>query len=302
MINYKEEIIRLKKEKNALILAHNYQTLDVQHVADFVSDSYDLSVKARDAEQQTIVFCGVSFMADTAKILAPNKTILNPNPYACCPMAEMTDAEQLKALKKLHPNAAVICYINSSAEVKAESDLVVTSSNAARIADKLPADEIIFVPDQNLGKYVQRFTKKKIITADGFCYVHHRIEAQALLDSKKLHPKALVIVHPECKPEVVELADITCSTAAMFKHVQESSASEFIIGTEIGLVNKIAFEYPEKRFYSIGAPKVCVNMKKITVQHIYEALLNDQYKIELDIELMNKARRSLDRMIEYTQN
>jgi len=300
-INYIQEINHLKQEKNAIILAHFYQPLEIQDIADFVGDSYDLSVKAKNTQESTIVFCGVSFMTETAKILSPKKTVLNPNPYAKCPMAAMIDAEEVKRLKIQYPGADVLCYINTTAEVKAVSDVCVTSSSALRIVNKLLSDKIIFVPDKHLADYVQLSTDKKIIPGRGYCYVHIRFQEENLRKAKTLHPDAKVIVHPECSKEVIKLSDMALGTSGMIKYVEKSDFSKFIIGTEKGLIDRMARMFPDKTFYSAGPPSVCFNMKKIRLKDVHQALLYNQHEVNLPADILQNANKCLEKMIEYSK-
>jgi len=238
-------------------------------------------------------------MAESAKILSPDKTVLLPRLDAGCPLADMITAEQLRSMKEEHPGAAVVCYVNSSAEVKAESDVCCTSANALQVVRGMPADEIIFVPDQNLGQYVSRFTEKKIILWKGYCSVHHRIRAGDLNKVRQAHPEAVVLVHPECRPEVVDLADEVLSTGGMLRFARSSDARSFIIGTEIGLIYRLQKENPEKTFYSVGHVMVCVNMKKIGLQDVLRALQENQFDISIPEEIARRARGALDRMLQY---
>ena len=299
-INYTEEIKRLKKKNNAIILAHYYQPLEIQDVADFVGDSYDLSLKAKNAKEDLVVFCGVYFMTETAKILSPKKTILNPNPFATCPMAGMIDATEVKRLKFIHPSATVVCYINTTAEVKAYSDVCVTSSTALKIVQKIPSDKIIFVPDKNLAGYVQMNSDKEFLIPAGFCYVHDRFLAEHIRKAKNIHPDAVVIVHPECPVEVIKLSDKAFGTSGMIKFVEKSKSKKFIIGTEKGLIDRLARMFPEKTFYSAGPPSVCYNMKKIRLEDVYASLLNHQHEVIIPEEIMSNAKKCLDKMIEYS--
>lgn len=300
-INYNEEIVRLKQERKALILAHYYQPMDIQEIADFVGDSYDLSVKAKQAKEDLIIFCGVSFMAETAKILSPHKTILHPNPNAGCPMANMVTPHDVAKLKLQYPNSEVVCYVNTYADVKAVSDVCVTSSSAVKIVNKLKSDTIIFVPDKNLADYVQHHTTKTIIPGEGFCYVHNKFTKENIVKSKQIYPNAKVIVHPECPPEVIEIADEAMSTSGMLSYVENSDADVFIIGTEYGLIEKLSRMYPQKKFFSAGNPSVCVNMKKIKLEDVYFSLLNNNYPVELSQEIIKSAQKSLERMIELNK-
>jgi len=297
--NILAEISRWKKKRGALILAHNYQPGEIQDQADILGDSLDLSRKASQSDAQVIVFCGVRFMAESAKILSPAKTVLLPRLDAGCPLADMITAEQLRSLKEKHPRAAVVCYVNSSAEVKAESDVCCTSANALQVVQGLSAAEIIFVPDKNLGHYVSRFTKKKIILWDGCCSVHHRIRAEDLGQVRQTYPDAVILVHPECRPEVVDLADEVLSTGGMLRFARSSDARSFIIATEIGLIYRLQKENPEKNFYSVGHTMVCVNMKKIDLQDILRALQKNQFDISIPEGIARRARGALDRMLQY---
>ena len=292
------DIQNLKEKRNAVILAHLYQWPEVQDIADFVGDSLDLSRKARDTGADVIVFCGVWFMAETAKIISPEKTVLLPEPDAGCPMADMVTQEDVELLRKEHPGAAVVCYVNSSAEVKAVSDICCTSSNAIRVVGSLKEKEIIFVPDRNLGHYVSRFfPEKRFILFDGFCPTHNKITVTDMEQVRAAHPDTPILVHPECVPEVVNRADFTGSTAQIIDHAVNSGREEFIIGTEIGVLHRLQKLCPGKRFYSLHAAMVCPNMKKTTPLSVYDALDKMQYKIELDAQVIKKASVSLARML-----
>ena len=293
-----KKINDLKKEHNAVIIAHLYQWPEVQDVADFVGDSLELSRKARDTDADVIVFCGVWFMAETAKILSPQKTVLIPEKNAGCPMADMITAQDVIDLRKKHPKSAVVCYVNSSAEVKAQCDICCTSSNAVRVVASLKEKEIIFVPDRNLGNYVSRFiTDKKFILFDGFCPTHNKISAKDVENVRAVRPGVPILVHPECTPEVIDLADFTGSTAQIIDYAVKSDQKEFIIGTEIGVLHRLQKLCPDKKFYALHAAMVCPNMKKTTLESIYDSLDKMQYKIELDNEIINKASVSLERML-----
>lgn len=295
----KQEIFSLKEKRNAVIVAHNYQTDEVQEIADLVGDSFALSKYCAGSRADVIVFCGVHFMAESAKILSPQKTVLLPEIDAGCPMADMVTAEALREEKKRHPGAAAVCYINSSAEVKAECDICCTSSNAVNVVKAVKQEEIIFVPDCNLGDYVARMVpEKRIIAWKGFCPTHHRIKPEEARKVKELHPDALLLVHPECKPEVVALADFTGSTKQIIDFASGSKASKFIIGTEMGVLNKLKRDNPDKQFYLLSPGLVCPNMKKTSLQSVYNALKHLRYNIELDETVRLKAKGSLDRMLE----
>ncbi len=286
--------------RNAVILAHNYQLGEIQDVADFVGDSLELSRKAAETQADVIVFCGVHFMAETAKILSPQKTVLLPDLAAGCPMADMITVEQLRELKAEYPGRPVVAYVNTSAAVKAECDICCTSANAVKVVESLDADEIIFLPDKCLGYYVASKTSKQIISYPGFCPTHYNITPEDILKSKEEHPDALVIAHPECTREVLELADGVFSTSGMLRFVRESSAQEFIIATEEGLLHRLYGENPGKRFYSPTAGVVCPNMKLITLEKLAWSLENMQYTIELPADIINRARKAIERMIEIT--
>ncbi len=293
-----ENIKQLKKKRNAIILAHNYQRADVQDVADFVGDSFGLSQKAVASGADVIVFCGVDFMAESAAVLNPEKTVLMPELSAQCPMAAMITPEALKLEKQKYPDAAVVCYVNTSAAVKAKSDICCTSANAVKVVNSLDENEIIFVPDKNLALYVADHTEKKIIPWDGYCPTHHLILPGDILLEKEEHPDAHVLVHPECRPDVVELADKVLSTAGMLKYAAESDAREFIIGTELGLLHRLRKENPQKKFYPATAYAVCPNMKMNTLGSIIRALEKNEHVIKVPENIRKKAKLALDRMLE----
>jgi len=294
-----EEINKLKKEKDAVILVHNYQRPEIYEVADFIGDSFELSKKASEVKSKIIIFCGVSFMAETAKILNPDKTVLIPDRTAGCPMADMITAEQIKELRKKYPNAAVATYVNSNADVKAVSDVCVTSSNAVKIIGNLPQEEIIFVPDKNLASYTQSKTSKKIIIWPGFCCVHEKIKPETIVKAKEAHKDAKVIVHPECRKEVIALADAVCSTSQMITFAKESEAKEFIVVTEEGMVNRLKREVPNKEFYALGG--LCTQMKKITLSSVLNSLKNNVYEVKLSEDMIEKSKNSLLKMLELAK-
>ncbi len=291
-------IEQLKKEKNAIILAHNYQRGDVQDAADFVGDSFGLSQKAVSSGADVIVFCGVDFMAESAAVLNPEKTVLMPELSAQCPMAGMITPESLKLEKEKHPGAAVVCYVNTSAAVKAESDVCCTSANAIKVVNSMEEDEIIFVPDKNLALYVAANTEKKIIPWNGYCPTHHLILPGDILLEKEEHPEALVLVHPECRPEVIALADKVLSTSGMLKYAAQSSSSEFIIGTEVGLLHRLNRENPGKKFIPATRYAVCPNMKMNTLGSIIRALERNEHVIKVPEDIRKRAKLALDRMLE----
>jgi len=296
-----EKINKLRKEKKAVILAHNYQLPEVQDIADYVGDSLGLSVQASRTNAEVIVFCGVHFMAETAKILSPQKTVLLPDKDSACPMADMINADQLRQLKARHPLAKVMCYVNTSAEVKAECDICCTSSNAEKIAlEAFAADEeVIFVPDKYLAHYVASQTGRKFIPWKGFCPTHARILPEAILEQQRLHPNAKVIVHPENRPEVIALADRVLSTGGMSNFARDDEAEEFIVGTEIGILHRLKKENPDKTFYRVSDLAVCPNMKRTTLEKVLWALEEMTFAIEVAPEIMARARGCITRMMEF---
>ena len=292
----------LKRERNAVILAHNYQRPEIFEVADFVGDSLELARKGTQVEADVIVFCGVHFMAESAKILAPDKTVLLPDLRAGCSLADSVDPDDLverrDELRKAHPDLQVVAYVNTTAAVKAVVDVCCTSSNAVQIVEKLPSRHILFVPDEHLGSYVQRETSKTVISWNGNCYVHHQITPENILAVKRSIPGVKVLVHPECRSDVVDLADAVLSTSGMVRYAKESSADEFLVVTECGLSDKLLLEVPEKRFYK--ACKLCQFMKMITLENTVEALETMRHEIVLDEDVRAGAERSLRRMFELT--
>lgn len=295
----KDKILKIKKDKGAIILAHYYQRPEIQDIADAVGDSYYLSKIAKDCSENIIVFCGVKFMAESAKILSPEKTVLLPAFDAGCPMADMANPNDILTLKDKHPNAKVVCYINSSAEVKAVSDICCTSSNAVNIINNLQEDEIIFLPDKNLGEYVQQQVRnKKIILWNGFCITHKKVPAEEILRAKKLHPDIKVLVHPECGKSVRELADFLGSTGQIINFVNNSTDKKFLICTEEGVLHKIKLKNKDKEFYIPNGGMTCINMKKTYLNNVYESLLNMEYAIEIDENIRKKAYKALINMHE----
>jgi len=291
------EIEQLRSDKDAVILAHNYQIPQIQDLADFVGDSLALAIQATKVDSDLIIFCGVDFMAESALILNPKKTIVHPNPSAKCPMAAMADVEGLKLVKKKNPEAIVVSYVNTTALVKTETDVCCTSANAVKVIKSLNNDTVIFVPDSNLGLYAQRFvTDKKFIFWPGYCHVHQDISVEQIKSLKTRHPDAEVLVHPECSPDVIDIADYVYSTEGMVKHCSSSNSKEFIIGTEEGLVHRLKKENPGKIFYAIPNA-LCPNMKKITLENTLDALKNLEPKVVLPKEVIERARAPLDRMV-----
>jgi quinolinate synthase len=292
-----DEILRLKEDRHAIILAHNYQTADVQDIADLTGDSLELSRAAATMDGDVIVFCGVDFMAETAAIISPEKTVLLPANDACCPMADMITADELKLVKSRHLEAAVVCYVNTTAEVKAESDICCTSSNAVKVVNSLKENQIIFVPDRNLGLYTQRFTKKEILPWEGFCTVHDRITPDHVRKAHDLHPDAVILVHPECRPEVIDLADHVASTSGIIRYVCESPKKEFIIGTEIGILHRLRKDCPAKKCYPLSPAAICSNMKKTDLNKVRNALISLQPRITVPEEIAHRARCAIERML-----
>jgi quinolinate synthase len=296
-----KEINRLKKEKNAVILAHNYQLPEVQDIADYVGDSLGLSIQASKTNADIIVFCGVYFMAETAKILSPDKTVLIPDKNAGCPMADMITAAELRKLKAEHPQAKVLCYVNTTAAVKAECDVCCTSGNAEKIVREAfrADDEIIFVPDQYLADYIARRTGRKFILWKGFCPTHLRILPEDIAQKKTLYKNVEVLVHPECPASITSLADKVLSTEGMCRYVQESNAREFIIGTEIGILHRMQKENPDKIFYPAAERATCPNMKLTTLEKVLWSLEEMGFAVTVPRDIMQKAKTCLQRMIDY---
>jgi quinolinate synthase len=295
-----ERIDRLRRERKAVILAHNYQRGEVQDIADFTGDSLGLSRQAAATGAEVIAFCGVHFMAQTAKLLSPGKTVIIPDVDAGCPMADMITPEETRRLKREHPGAPVVAYVNTTAEVKAESDVCCTSANAAKVVDAVAAegaDEIVFIPDKNLAAWVAGQTPVRIIPYRGFCPTHTYITAGAAKREREAHPHARFICHPECQPEVVALADAVLSTSGMLRFARESEAQEIIVGTEVGLLHPLRKENPSKTFY--GFPEaVCPNMKKTTLESLARALETMATAVEIDEGIAARARRTVQRMVE----
>ncbi|OIO35418.1 MAG: quinolinate synthase [Candidatus Omnitrophica bacterium CG1_02_44_16] len=293
-----KKIEQLKKGRNAVILVHNYQLPEVQDIADFSGDSLGLSREAAKSKAKVIVFCGVYFMAETASILCPDKIILIADPLAGCPMANMITVEDVKQLKKRHPKAVVVGYVNTPADVKAELDVCCTSANAVEVVSKIKDDEIIFVPDKYLGDYVSKKTGKRLITWEGYCPTHVKILPEDIVKQVRLHPGAEVMVHPECRPEVIELADHVFSTGKMCTYVKRSPLKEFIIGTETGMVYRLQKDNPGKKFYPATEHAVCPNMKRTTLEKVLWSLQELKTEVRVSDEVRRKARRAIDKMVE----
>jgi len=295
-----EKIARLKEQRDAVILAHNYQRPEIQDVADFVGDSLELSIKASRTEAKTILFCAVTFMAETAKILSPRKKVLVPRRDSRCPMADMVTVDDLIRAKAEHPSAAVVSYVNTKADGKAESDICCTSANAVNVVESLDEDEVIFVPDMNLAHYVSTQTRKKIIPWKGFCLVHARMLASEVEAARARRPEAVVLVHPECPPDVVDLADEVLSTSGMVRYANRSDAREFLVATEEGILHRMGKENPGKTFMPAGTPRVCSNMKKITLDDVVRSLETETYEVSLDESTIARASSALKRMVEIS--
>lgn len=317
-----DEIVRLKEQRRAIILAHNYQRDEVQEVADFTGDSLELSRTAASIDCEVLVFCGVHFMAESAAILSPNKTVVLPEMDAWCPMADMVELSgprhvwktfpgydeqpvfvfphefSLRDMKARYPGAPVVAYVNTSAAVKAESDICCTSANVAKVVDSLPENEIICIPDRNLSAWAQKNSSKKIISWDGFCHVHDRLTVKDVTKARSAHPEALVLAHPECRLEVLEAADHVTSTSGMLRYAKASDAREFIVGTELGLMFRLRRENPGKAFYPLRNDMICPNMKKITLKSILRVLQTMENVITVPEDIRVRAKRALDRMLD----
>ena len=296
--NLHERVRDLARRKGALILAHNYQLGEVQDVADVTGDSLELAMKAATARAKLIVLCGVHFMAETAKMLNPDATVLEPDPNAGCPMANMLNVRQLRGLKEEHPGAIVVTYVNSSAEVKAESDVCCTSGNALKVVAAVARDkEIIFVPDKSLGAYVSAKLGRELIFWDGYCPTHHRITAETIIVAKREHPRAVVVVHPECTPDVTALADEVASTSGILRYVSRTAHAEYIVGTEIGLLHRLQKENPGKVFYTPTRFADCPNMKLNTLEKVLWSLEKELVLVTVPEEIRVKAKEAIDRML-----
>ena len=294
----KAEIERLKKERNAVILAHNYTRGEVQDVADYTGDSLELARRATQVDADVIVFCGVYFMAETAAILNPDKTVLIPDPSAGCPMADMITGAQLRELKAKHPGAVAVCYVNSTAEVKAECDLCVTSGNAEKVMATIPAGrEILFVPDQHLGGHVSAKEGRDYVLWPGYCPTHARLTPKMIADARAAHPGAPVMVHPECPKDVREAADEQLSTGGMCRFARESDAQTILVGTEVGILHRLRKENPDKTFVSVSDTLVCPNMKKTTLENLRDCLRDMSNRVVVEKDVADRARRAIDAML-----
>ena len=296
-MNLKEEILKLKEEKNALIVAHLYQCDEIQEIADIVGDSYFLSKQAMESSKDLIIFCGVKFMAESAKILSPHKKVLIPSNSTTCPMADMALVNRLEDLKDKHPNAKVVSYINSNLDIKALSDVCVTSSSAIDILNNLNSDEIIFLPDRNLGGYLaEQLPDKKFTLYPGFCPTHERIEKDEIISLKEQYPNYPVLVHPECNKEVRDLADYIGSTSELINYSANSTAAGFIVITEEGVFYEMKLKSPTKTFITTKTGMICPNMKKISLNDLYNCLKNEEFEVRIDEELRVKAHKALENM------
>ena len=293
-----ELILELKRQRNAVILTHNYQRPEMFKIADYIGDSLGLSIKAAKTSADVILFCGVRFMAETAKILSPEKTVLLPSLDAGCSLADMATPERLKEVKLLHPGAAVVSYVNTSAQIKAMSDICCTSANAVEIVNSLPNKKIIFLPDRNLGRHVSQHTDKEVILWDGYCFVHDKLNKDMLMDYKQRYPDAKIIAHPECKDEVLSMADHVCGTGGMAKFAKLDRSKNFIIVTECGMTEKLREDVPEKNFLSFC--NICPYMKSTTLALVARSLIQNIHEINLPEDIMINARKSIDRMLELS--
>lgn len=297
-----EKISHLKKEKDAVILAHYYTEPEVQEIADYTGDSFYLSRIAQKLTNRTLVFCGVEFMGESAKLLCPDKNVLMPDAEADCPMAHMVTKEQIDTYRRKYPDLAVVCYINSTAEIKTWSDVCVTSANAVKIVKNLPNENILFIPDKNLGAYVrEQVPEKNVITADGFCPVHEHMIAEEVRKLKNEHPEAGILVHPECCAEICSMADYIGSTSGIIKAAGELDCHEFIIATETGVIYELEKNYPHKKFYFTDTRPVCENMKKITLDKIINVLETNENQVFLSEHITEKAKYPLERMLELAK-
>lgn len=298
-MDIKARILELKKERNAVILAHYYVPDEVQEIADYIGDSFYLSKIATGIEADTIVFCGVSFMGESAKILNPNKLVIMPDATADCPMAHMASVDKIKLVREQYEDLAVVCYINSDAELKVHSDVCVTSANAVKIVEALPNKNIYFIPDVNLARYVaSKVTNKHFIFNDGFCPIHHSLRVADVLEAKDKYPNALFLVHPECQSEILDLADYIGSTSGIIDYATASEEKEFIVGTEQGVLYELRRKNPDKMFYLVSDAMTCHDMKKITIEKVLSGLESMDYQMEVSDEIRNGANHSLNRMLE----
>ncbi len=295
-----ELVLELKRQRNAVILVHNYQSPEMYKIADYIGDSLGLSVKAAETDADIILFCGVKFMAETAKILSPEKTVLLPALSAGCSLADMATAKQLQETKKKYPDAAVVSYVNTNAEIKAMSDICCTSANAVQIVNSLPNKRVIFLPDKNLGRYVQQHTDKEIILWNGYCFVHDKLDAGTLMEFKQQYPDAKIISHPECKEELLNISDYVCGTGGMAKFAKSDNSKNFIVVTECGMAEKLREDVPEKNFLSFC--NICPYMKSTTLPLVVRSLVSNTHEIALPEDVTANARKAINRMLELSKN
>ncbi len=294
------KIRAIKRKEDITILAHNYQLPEIQEIADILGDSLELAKLSKNIDSKTIVFCGVRFMAETAKILSPDKRVLLPVDTAGCPLADTISSEQLIKLKTEYPDAKVVSYVNTSAQIKAESDVCCTSANAVKVVKNIDADQIIFVPDKNLGRWVEKqVPHKKIIVWQGYCYVHEQFTIKDLKTAKQQYPDSKVLVHPECKPEIQDAADYVVSTSGMLRIAKETDFTEFIIGTETEMIYRLQKQNPRKRFFPLGEARKCIDMKKTGLSELAESLIEKKYAIALPVNIIDKAQSALEKMVKY---
>ncbi|MFC2061655.1 quinolinate synthase NadA [Elusimicrobiota bacterium] len=301
MDNKVKKIEELKKELNAVILVHNYQPAEIQDIADYSGDSLGLSEEAASTDADVIIFCGVDFMAETAKILSPDKTVILPVKEATCPMANMITAADLRKFKAEYPEAIVISYVNTTAEVKAESDICCTSANAVKVTSSVGENEVIFTPDKNLANYVSKHVNKRIIPWQGYCPVHDSITVEDIKKARELYPDAVFMAHPECRPEVLKFADHVVSTGGMFTVVEKDDSKSFIVGTEEGIIYPLKKKYPDKEFIPVRPGIVCVNMKKMTLDRVIESMEELSPEIEVPENIIEKASHALNRMLDISR-
>jgi len=296
-----KKIEELKKKRNAVILVHNYQPPEVQDIADYLGDSLELSRLAADTKADIILFCGVHFMAETASLLSPNKAVLVPEISAGCPMADMITAKKLKGLKKENPGAVAISYVNTTAEVKAESDICCTSANAEKVVNSVPNGKILFVPDRNLGSYAAKKSGKDLILFDGYCPVHEKITAETVKIAKEKYPNCPLVVHPECRPEVIDMADKVLSTGGMCVYAKKTPAKGVIIGTDIGIIYRLKKENPGKNFYPVSPNAICINMKYTTLDKVIDSLENFRSEVKVPESIRIKAKKPIEKMLEISK-
>ena len=295
-----ELVMELKKQRNAVILVHNYQRPEMFRIADYIGDSLGLSVAATKTDADVILFCGVKFMAETAKVLSSNKTVLLPTLDAGCSLADMATAEKLKEVKQEYPDAAVVSYVNTTADVKALSDICCTSANAVEVVNSLPNKKVIFLPDKNLGRHVQQHTNKEIILWDGYCFVHDKLDSDMLQEFRQRYPDAKIIAHPECKDELLKMADHVCGTGGMAKFAKSDGSKNFIVVTECGMTDKLRQDVPEKNFLSFC--NVCPYMKSTTLPSVIRSLVHNVHEITLPEDIIANARKAIDRMLNISKN